>query len=114
MTSTTTRLPLTDASPGSPIWMCRAYLGKVSHVSGLQGFEALSGRLDYPMAVVTLQVDGKRAGCLVGFATQCSIDPVRYLVCLSHKNHTYRVAQQGVQRLAVHLLEPDQTDLAAL
>ena len=32
------------------------------------------------------------SGCLVGFSTQCSIDPVRFIVCLSDKNHTTRVA----------------------
>lgn len=37
--------------------------------------EALTAALDYPMFVVTVAAGGERAGCLVGFATQCSIDP---------------------------------------
>ena len=38
-------------------------------------FDRLVNRLDYPMLVVTAEADGERAGCLVGFATQCSIQP---------------------------------------
>jgi flavin reductase (DIM6/NTAB) family NADH-FMN oxidoreductase RutF len=66
-------------------------------------FEQLSAALDYPMFVVTAAADGARAGCLVGFSTQGSIDPVRYLVGISEKNHTHRVAL-GAPRLAVHAL----------
>jgi flavin reductase (DIM6/NTAB) family NADH-FMN oxidoreductase RutF len=70
--------------------------------------------LDYPMYVVTVGTpEGVRAGCLIGFATQCSIDPPRLLVCLSKANHTYRLAQNA-PRLAVHRLGPDQHDLAEL
>ncbi len=71
--------------------------------------------LDYPMYIVTA-VDpgtGERSGCLIGFATQCSIDPYRYLVCISRANHTHRVAA-GSPMLAVHVLGPAQHDLAAL
>ncbi|MGH3330053.1 MAG: flavin reductase, partial [Nocardioidaceae bacterium] len=62
--------------------------------------------LDYPMFVVTTANDGHRAGCLVGFTTQASIDPPRMLVCLSVKNRTYRVAQEA-EYLAVHVLGPE-------
>ncbi|HEV3001376.1 MAG TPA: flavin reductase, partial [Solirubrobacteraceae bacterium] len=48
--------------------------------------------LDYPMFIVTATNGRERAGCLVGFATQTSIRPGRFLVCLSEKNRTYRVA----------------------
>lgn len=76
-------------------------------------FHDLTAALDYPMFVVTASSDGERSGCLVGFATQVSIDPPRYLVCLSHTNHTYRVAQ-GCQVLGVHALERHQRPLAEL
>jgi flavin reductase (DIM6/NTAB) family NADH-FMN oxidoreductase RutF len=66
--------------------------------------------LDYPMYIVT--VDGP-AGCLVGFATQCSIAPPRFLVCLSKQNHTYRAAA-GADAVAVHSLSPAERDLAVL
>jgi flavin reductase (DIM6/NTAB) family NADH-FMN oxidoreductase RutF len=70
--------------------------------------------LDYPMYVLTVGGrDGDRAGCLVGFATQCSIDPARFLVCLSKANRTYRLAA-GARVVAVHLLGHDQRDIAAL
>lgn len=77
-------------------------------------FEELSGRLDYPMFVVTARApDGERAGCLVGFSTQASIDPLRYLVAISQQNHTYRVAARS-PRLAVHALSARSRALAEL
>jgi flavin reductase (DIM6/NTAB) family NADH-FMN oxidoreductase RutF len=69
--------------------------------------------LDYPMYVVTTVTRDGRAGCLVGFATQASIDPPRWLVGISDKNHTYRVAREA-DRLAVHVLGESDRDLAAL
>lgn len=71
--------------------------------------------LDYPMFVVTAvhEQTGERSGCLVGFATQCSIDPARLLVCLSRTNHTYRVAARA-PLLAVHGLGSQDGDLAEL
>lgn len=72
---------------------------------------ALTGALDYPMFVVTAAANGERSGCLVGFLTQCSIDPPRFLVCLSRHNHTTRVAKRA-RVLAVHLLGRDQRPLA--
>jgi flavin reductase (DIM6/NTAB) family NADH-FMN oxidoreductase RutF len=72
---------------------------------------------DYPMFVVTAADPGtgERAGCLVGFATQTSIDPFRFLVCLSRRNRTYRTATAATV-LAVHVLgqDEDQQELAAL
>jgi flavin reductase (DIM6/NTAB) family NADH-FMN oxidoreductase RutF len=71
--------------------------------------------LDYPVVVVTAVTrdTGERAGCLVGFLTQCSIDPVRFLVCLSVRNHTYRVAERA-DTLAIHVLGSTRHDLAEL
>jgi flavin reductase (DIM6/NTAB) family NADH-FMN oxidoreductase RutF len=71
--------------------------------------------LDHPMFIVTAvhRETGTRAGCLVGFATQCSLEPDRFLVCLSENNYTYRVAMHA-DVLAVHGLEPAQRELAAL
>lgn len=69
--------------------------------------------LDYPMFIATTVADGRRAGCLVGFTTQASIDPPRMLVCLSERNHTYAVAL-GASFIGLHVLEPDQHELADL
>ena len=76
-------------------------------------FDQFVGRLDYPMFVVTTAHDGRRAGCLVGFTSQVSIDPPRMLVCLSVQNHTYRVARDA-DLLGVHVLDPDRPELAEL
>ena len=76
-------------------------------------FDSLVGDLDYPMFIVTACADGKRSGCLIGFATQASIDPSRFLVCLSHKNRTYRVAQ-GAELLGVHFVPEEQAEVAEL
>jgi flavin reductase (DIM6/NTAB) family NADH-FMN oxidoreductase RutF len=76
-------------------------------------FDAFVAGLDYPVFVVTAAHEDARAGCLVGFTTQASIDPPRFLVCLSVKNHTYRVARHA-QVLAVHVLASSQHELAEL
>lgn len=76
-------------------------------------FAELTGSLDYPMLIVTTAADDRRAGCLVGFATQCSIDPPRFLVCISNKNHTLRVAAHA-GALAVHFIPEAAFDLARL
>ncbi|GGU96559.1 oxidoreductase [Streptomyces filipinensis] len=80
---------------------------------GTAGMDGFFDRLDPDMCVVTAMADGERAGCLVGFASQCSIRPPRFTVWLSKANHTYRVAR-AAQHLAVHLLTRDQRDLAEL
>ena len=69
--------------------------------------------LDYPMYVVTVAAGGERSGCLVGFGSQVSIDPPRFLVCISVVNHTHAVAL-GAALLAVHLLSPEEHALAEL
>jgi flavin reductase (DIM6/NTAB) family NADH-FMN oxidoreductase RutF len=78
-----------------------------------RAFNALVTNLEYPMYVVTAASGGERDGCLVGFATQCSIHPPRFLVCLSVKNRTYRIAQTAPV-LGVHLVGEGQHDLAEL
>ena len=82
-------------------------------MSDNDGFDRVAGAVDYPMYVVTVAAGDERAGCLVGFATQCSIAPARFLVCLSKANHTYRVAQRAAV-LAVHLLAADDGATAEL
>ncbi len=83
--------------------------------SNLQSrFNELLGALDYPMFIATTCDDaGVRAGCLIGFAMQTSIDPSRFLVCISKANRTYRVARSaGV--IAVHFVPASATRLAEL
>lgn len=75
-------------------------------------FERLLASLDHPMLVVTASSADEWDGCLVGFATQVSIDPLRYAVGLSIRNRTYGLAT-GASHLGVHFLADDQLDLAA-
>jgi flavin reductase (DIM6/NTAB) family NADH-FMN oxidoreductase RutF len=73
----------------------------------------LTADLDYPMLVVTAAQGEDRQGCLVGFASQCSISPLRFMVWISKVNHTARVAATA-SVLAVHLLSSDDRPLAEL
>jgi flavin reductase (DIM6/NTAB) family NADH-FMN oxidoreductase RutF len=81
-------------------------------------FPQLMAQLDYSMLVVTAAADGasgepERAGCLVGFGTQVSIHPPRFLVCISVKNHTFGVALRA-PALIVHFVPVEAEELAEL
>jgi flavin reductase (DIM6/NTAB) family NADH-FMN oxidoreductase RutF len=76
-------------------------------------FQQLVTRLDYPLFVATVATDHERDGCLVGFATQCSVDPPRFLACISNKNRTFRLAERA-ETMAIHFLPDDARDLAEL
>ncbi len=76
-------------------------------------FNDLTGELDYSMVIVTTSAGMERAGCLVGFTTQCSVDPPRYLVCLSEKNRTFRVAERS-DAMIVHFPGADEVGLVEL
>ena len=77
----------------------------------MSAFDEITGGLDYPMWVVTTASGSERDGCLVGFASQCSIDPARFVVWLSKANRTFRIAGHS-DTLVVHLLREDDTKLA--
>jgi flavin reductase (DIM6/NTAB) family NADH-FMN oxidoreductase RutF len=81
--------------------------------SSARAFEDLVGGLDYPMFIVTTRSGEELAGCLIGFATQCSIDPPLFFVCLSEKNRTCRVARDA-DSLAVHFVPSSAEDLVEL
>jgi flavin reductase (DIM6/NTAB) family NADH-FMN oxidoreductase RutF len=76
-------------------------------------FDRLVGMLDYTMFVVTTQADDHPSGCLVGFATQTSMRPPRFLAGLSRNNHTCRVAARS-DHLAVHVLSRRHIGLAQM
>ncbi|PRC50445.1 oxidoreductase, partial [Mycobacterium sp. ITM-2017-0098] len=86
-------------------------MGAQDNDDGAASFNNLVALLDYPMFVVTTVADGHPSGCLVGFTSQTSINPPRFLVGLSRKNHTFTVAQEA-EHLAVHLLPRDQLSVA--
>ncbi len=68
---------------------------------------------DYSLYVVTACADDEPSGCLAGFVTQASIDPVQFIVCVSKINHTFGVAQRSTG-LGLHLLGADQRETASL
>jgi flavin reductase (DIM6/NTAB) family NADH-FMN oxidoreductase RutF len=74
-------------------------------------FEEIVADVDSPLYVVTAASGGEHAGCLIGFATQCSMEPVRFGVWLSKLNRTYRVASCA-PTLVSHLLRETDRDLA--
>ena len=76
-------------------------------------FAQLAAQLDYSMFIVTVANERERSGCLVGFASQVSIDPPRFLVCLSVQNHTYRVAESA-DTLVIHMVGERDEHLAEL
>ncbi len=81
-------------------------------MAGADAFERVVGRLDYPMYIATTRsAGGETDGCLVGFATQCSIDPPRFLVCISDKNRTYRAIEGGAKAVAVHVVPETAAEL---
>jgi flavin reductase (DIM6/NTAB) family NADH-FMN oxidoreductase RutF len=78
-----------------------------------QTFQQPVAQLDYPMFIATVAADDDLAGCLIGFATQCSIHPPRFLAGVSDKNRTHRVAE-GATSMAIHLVPEDASELAEL
>ncbi len=76
-------------------------------------FASLMGQLDHPMCIVTVQGPDGPSGCLVGFATQVSIDPPLFLVGLSKQNHTWR-ASHAASHLAVQVIPRADGELVRL
>jgi flavin reductase (DIM6/NTAB) family NADH-FMN oxidoreductase RutF len=80
-------------------------------VADTRTFTELTRQLDYPMFIVTTASEGERDGCLIGFSSQVSIKPPRFLACLSVKNRTYRIAARA-ETLIVHFVPEDAAELA--
>jgi flavin reductase (DIM6/NTAB) family NADH-FMN oxidoreductase RutF len=81
--------------------------------SATSEFIKLVAQLDYSLFIVTAAAGSERAGCLIGFASQVSIHPPRFLAGLSVKNRTYRVARDA-QVLVVHFVPQEAAELAEL
>ncbi|MEA2190767.1 MAG: hypothetical protein QOI73_888 [Solirubrobacteraceae bacterium] len=73
----------------------------------------LLSSLNYPLFIVTAAQGERREGCIIGFATQTSVHPGRFLACLSRENRTLRLAQE-VDALAVHVVPREQRALVEL
>jgi flavin reductase (DIM6/NTAB) family NADH-FMN oxidoreductase RutF len=66
------------------------------------------------MYIVTVVAEsGERDGCLIGFATQCSVKPPRFIACISKQNRTFD-AVQAAGAVVVHFLGAAQRPLAEL
>lgn len=88
------------------------------HLVKASDLDRFLNNVDYPLFIVTVAAENgdgpeSRSGCLVGFATQCSIDPPRFLVCISKINHSYAL-MSCANVLAVHVIDSDQRALAEL
>ena len=74
-------------------------------------FERIVKHLEYPMFVVAAAAGGDADACLVGFTSQCSIEPPRFAAFLSKENHTFELACR-TEVVVVHRLRADQRELA--
>jgi flavin reductase (DIM6/NTAB) family NADH-FMN oxidoreductase RutF len=74
-------------------------------------FDRIVDSIDYPMFVVTAAAQGEVGGCLVGFTSQCSIDPARFAVFLSKSNNTFEIAARA-SVLVVHRIAAGQLAIA--
>jgi flavin reductase (DIM6/NTAB) family NADH-FMN oxidoreductase RutF len=73
-----------------------------------------TSRVEHSLFVVTTGAQGGDvSGCLAGFVTQCSIQPPRFIICISKLNHTFFVSERS-DHVALHLLREDQIQLASL
>ena len=76
-----------------------------------QALGELTTCADYGIYVVTAASGEEVGGCLVAFSTQASLDPVRFLVLLSHRAHTYGLVEDSAA-CALHWLDRGQDKLA--
>ena len=74
-------------------------------------FDGIMASLDAPLVIVTTAFGNERAGCLIGFHTQSSIEIRRYCLWVSKANRTYRIALRATH-LAVHFLSTSDTHRA--
>jgi flavin reductase (DIM6/NTAB) family NADH-FMN oxidoreductase RutF len=75
--------------------------------------DCLVSHLDNPMFIVTVATERGRAGCLVGFASRCSIHPPRWYVGISKLNRTFDLAVEA-DLVVVHALGVANEGLARL
>lgn len=82
-------------------------------IEGPAAFRRMPPAWDPVMFIITTAASGRRAGCLVGFAMQASIDPPRMLVGISRENDTHTVAAEATA-LAIHCPPAGAVALAEL
>jgi flavin reductase (DIM6/NTAB) family NADH-FMN oxidoreductase RutF len=76
-------------------------------------YDELVGSTDPVLLVVMAAAGDQRDGCLVGFHSQCGIEPRRHALWMSKANRTTRlVSDERCTHVGVHLLRADQHELA--
>jgi flavin reductase (DIM6/NTAB) family NADH-FMN oxidoreductase RutF len=65
------------------------------------------------MYIVTVATEDDRSGCLVGFCSQASMSPTRFVVFVAKVNHTYKLLTR-TEWLVLHFLSAQNHNLAAL
>ncbi len=78
-----------------------------------QAIDGLTATTNYPLYVATVSSSEAHSGCLAGFVTQCSINPPRFIVCISKANHTNLVVDKQ-SSICLHLLGSGQQAMAEL
>ena len=101
------------SSPGKVPSMGRGPVGSGLNSENEEAHHCLVSHLDNPMYVLTVTSDDGRAGCLVGFATQCSIRPPRWYVGISKLNRTFDIAATA-DLVVLHALGAANIGLARL
>jgi flavin reductase (DIM6/NTAB) family NADH-FMN oxidoreductase RutF len=76
-------------------------------------FASIVASTDPALIIVTAAAGEERAGCLVEFHSQSSMEPPRYCIWLSKANYTYRVALHATH-LAIHFVTSADLALAEL
>lgn len=76
-----------------------------------RGIDTIMSASNPAMVVVTGRSGLGRAGCLVGFHGQVSIEPLRWGVWIARSNHSFAVLTRA-ELLAIHFLGADQLALA--
>ncbi len=79
----------------------------------LEALDRFSAKTDVPLTIVTTVANGERSGCVVGYWTRSSIDPPRFLVCISKQNHTFEPVMSSDQ-IALHLVPREAVDIVRL
>lgn len=82
-------------------------------MTNTDAFDGLMAAANPALIIVTTAVEGDKAGCLVGFHAQSSIDPRRYSVWLSKANRTYAVASRATH-VGIHFLTRSDLAIAEL
>jgi flavin reductase (DIM6/NTAB) family NADH-FMN oxidoreductase RutF len=78
-----------------------------------EALDRFSAKTDIPLTIVTTVANGERSGCVVGYWTRSSIQPPRFLVCISKQNHTFEPVMRSGE-IVLHLVPRQAVDIVRL